>query len=41
MKSLFDFDNLFTAPMHGFRDAEIINRKCSGKKFIGGVRIPT
>ncbi|MCS7018216.1 MAG: alpha/beta hydrolase [Bernardetiaceae bacterium] len=36
-----DFDNLFTAPLHGFRDADDYYASVSSKNFLDGIRIPT
>ncbi len=40
-KSFIDFDNLYTAPIHGFKDANEYWERCSSKQFIKGVSIPT
>jgi predicted alpha/beta-fold hydrolase len=40
IKSLYDFDNTLTAPLHGFKDARDYYQRCSGLKFINQVRIP-
>ncbi len=40
-KSFFEFDNLFTAPIHGFMDAEDYWAKCSCKQFLSSISIPT
>lgn len=34
------FDNLVTAPLHGFRDAEDYWRRSSCAQFLGSVRVP-
>jgi predicted alpha/beta-fold hydrolase len=39
--SLYDFDNVYTAPVHGFRDTEDYWRRASSKPLLGGIRIPT
>jgi predicted alpha/beta-fold hydrolase len=41
VKVFKDFDDLFTAPLHGFRDAEDYYNSASSKKFLDGIRIPT
>ena len=41
VKTLKDFDNMFTAPLNGFRDAMDYWTKCSSKNFIGNTAIPT
>jgi predicted alpha/beta-fold hydrolase len=35
------FDDLYTAPAHGFRDAEDYWRQCSARFFLAGIRVPT
>jgi len=40
-KDFYDFDNLFTAPVHGFKDAEDYWNKCSSKQFIPTIKTPT
>jgi len=40
IKTLRDFDNVFTAPLNGFRDAEDYWKKCSCKNFLSGITIP-
>jgi predicted alpha/beta-fold hydrolase len=37
---LYDFDNEYTAPVHGFRDTEDYWCRASGKPWLGGVRVP-
>jgi hypothetical protein len=39
-KDLYEFDNVFTAPLHGFRNTEDYWRKASAKPLMGAVRIP-
>ena len=34
------FDDRYTAPLHGFRDAEDYWRQCSARFFLGGIRRP-
>ena len=41
IKSLKDFDDLYTAPIHGFVNAEDYWSKCSCKQFISNITIPT
>jgi len=41
VRSLKAFDDLYTAPAHGFRDAEDYWRQCSALKFLEGIRVPT
>jgi predicted alpha/beta-fold hydrolase len=35
-----DFDDRYTAPIHGFKDAEDYWARCSSGQFIAGIRIP-
>ncbi len=35
-----DFDNCFTAPIHGFRDAEDYWTRSSARQFLGSIRVP-
>lgn len=39
-RDLYDFDNVFTAPLHGFRDTNDYWRRASAKALMGAVRIP-
>jgi hypothetical protein len=41
IKNFREFDDRFTAPIHGFRDAEDYWHRCSSKQFIKGIRVPT
>ncbi len=40
-RDLYDFDNVFTAPLHGFRDTEDYWRRASAKPHLHRVRVPT
>lgn len=40
IKTLKDFDDRFTAPLHGFRDALHYYQSCSSLHFLEGIRIP-
>jgi predicted alpha/beta-fold hydrolase len=40
IKNFKDFDDRYTAPIHGFRDAEDYWTRCSSGQFIPGIRIP-
>ena len=40
-KTLIEFDDLVTAPMHGFKNAADYYEKCSAIKFINSISIPT
>ena len=35
------FDDRYTAPIHGFRDAADYYRKCSARQFLGPIKVPT
>jgi predicted alpha/beta-fold hydrolase len=39
-RNLYEFDNLFTAPLHGFRDTEDYWRRASAKPRLAEIRIP-
>ena len=39
-RDLYDFDNLFTAPVHGFRDTMDYWTRASAKPLLGNVRVP-
>ncbi len=41
VRTLYDFDDAFTAPLHGFRDAADYYHRCSAVRFLDGIRIPT
>lgn len=41
IKNFKEFDDRFTAPIHGFVDANDYWARCSSKRFIHGVRVPT
>jgi predicted alpha/beta-fold hydrolase len=40
-RTLRHFDDAFTAPVHGFRDAEDYWRRSSAKPWLGKIRVPT
>ena len=40
VKTLFDFDNIYTGPVHGFNDAWDYYTQCSSKQFIRDINIP-
>lgn len=40
-RSLSQFDDVATAPLHGFRDAEDYYRQCSSSQFLDRIRVPT
>ena len=35
-----EFDDAYTAPLHGFRDAEDYWHQCSSRRYLEGVRLP-
>ena len=39
-RDLYDFDNLFTAPLHGFKDTEDYWSRASAKPHLHRIRIP-
>lgn len=41
INTIYDFDNLITAPIHGFKNADDYYEKCSSKNFIRNIQIPT
>ncbi|MTI30072.1 YheT family hydrolase [Xanthovirga aplysinae] len=41
VKTIMDFDDRFTAPIHGFNGAEDYYKKCSSINFVEEIQIPT
>ena len=39
-RDLYEFDNVFTAPLHGFRDTDDYWRRASAKPVLGAIRLP-
>lgn len=39
-RDLYTFDNLFTAPLHGFRDTDDYWRRASAKPLLSDIRLP-
>jgi predicted alpha/beta-fold hydrolase len=39
-RNLYEFDNAYTAPVHGFRDTDDYWSRASAKPLLGGVRVP-
>jgi predicted alpha/beta-fold hydrolase len=39
-RDLYEFDNIFTAPLHGFRDTEDYWSRASAKPVLHRIRIP-
>jgi predicted alpha/beta-fold hydrolase len=40
-RNLHEFDNLVTAPLHGFRDCDDYWRRASSKPLLASVAVPT
>src|SRR5690606_33392063 len=40
-KTLYEFDNLVTAPLHGFRNTDDYWRQSSSKPWLTSVQVPT
>lgn len=40
-RSLREFDDAFTAPVHGFEDADDYYRRSSAARWLEGIRVPT
>jgi predicted alpha/beta-fold hydrolase len=41
INTLKEFDDQYTAPMHGFKDAHDYYQRCSSNAFVQKIRIPT
>lgn len=41
IRSLFDFDNVITGPLHGFKDAEDYYQQSSSLYFLDKIKVPT
>ncbi|EMR02476.1 YheT family hydrolase [Cesiribacter andamanensis] len=41
IRTLWEFDDRYTAPLHGFKDAADYYAQCSAIKFVEQIRIPT
>ena len=39
--NLYEFDDIYTAPFSGFKNAEDFYHKCSSKHFVNNISIPT
>lgn len=39
-RDLYEFDNVFTAPLHGFRNTEDYWQRASAQPLLAGIRIP-
>lgn len=40
VRDLYEFDNIFTAPLHGFRNTEDYWERASAKPFLGRICVP-
>ncbi|WP_426745007.1 alpha/beta fold hydrolase [Myxococcus faecalis] len=40
LRGIRDFDEVFTAPLHGFSDAQDYYRRCSSRQFLGDIQTP-
>jgi len=41
IKTFWEFDRIYTAPIHGFKSATDYYEKCSSKQFLKDINIPT
>ena len=41
VRTLFDFDDRYTAPLHGFKDAANYYKACSAQYFLEDITLPT
>lgn len=41
IRTFREFDDRYTAPLHGFRDAAEYWEQCSSRQFLHGIRVPT
>jgi len=41
LKTFWDFDDAYTAPMHNFKNAQDYYTKCSAKQFLKDIRVAT
>ena len=41
IRTLIDFDDHYTAPLHGFQDAADYYRQCSSRQFLANIQVPT
>jgi predicted alpha/beta-fold hydrolase len=41
VKRIKDFDDFYTAPLHGFKDGATYYQQCSSKEFLAHIAIPT
>ena len=41
IKSIYEFDDIYTAPVHGFSDAHEYYTRNSSRQFLSGIKMPT
>ena len=41
MTTLYEFDDIVTGPLHGFRDADDYYTQSSSRQFLGSINTPT
>lgn len=41
VRTIWEFDDVVTAPLHGFRDAEDYYRQCSSARYLAAIATPT
>jgi predicted alpha/beta-fold hydrolase len=41
IKTFWEFDDIYTAPIHGFKTAKNYYKKCSSKQFLKDIKTPT
>ncbi|MFD0799100.1 YheT family hydrolase [Maribacter chungangensis] len=41
IKTLKDFDDVYTSKAHGFKDAMDYYTQCSARQFLGGIKVPS
>lgn len=41
VRTLYDFDHIYTAPLHGFKSADHYYDQCSSMYFVKNIKIPT
>ncbi len=40
-RTIYEFDDRFVAPSHGYANADDFYRRCSAKEFLSGIKAPT
>ena len=41
LKTLWEFDDLLTAPLHGFKNVHDYHEKTSCRQYLAGIQVPT